>query len=165
MVCHQLESLIHSGRRELSADIARVVPILVKLYRVSRFESVLYEIARALKGVGKTAYDRLHSRAGPVIGIVGRVSKATRDSEVYVEYDYEGMRAYNKSVFVFQRGEREIGVPVKLDLPPDSLGSLSRPIPLPKELKPGRYRVFLRLYLKDGGRSDSYAVTTDLPLR
>jgi len=40
---------------------------------------------------------------------------------------------------------------------------LSGPYRRRTTLKAGRYRVYLRLYLKDGGRSDSYSFVTDLP--
>ena len=36
-------------------------------------------------------------------------------------------------------------------------------VPIPRQLAPGRYRIFLRLYLDEYRVSDSYAWITDLP--
>lgn len=159
VVTEQLAALVNLNAAALGPDKKSMVPVLVELYGTSGSGPVRYEAARVLRRLGPEACARITAPA--VLAVLAEGSRK-KEGHLDVRYSCEGMKPFQKTVVVFEGRGAAIEVPIRTGISPGWSGGTGWLVPIPRGLKPGRYRVFLRVYLKGGKKSDSYGFETEL---
>ena len=160
MTINQLRSQKFS-MHQLEHDFQSALSVLTAFYRQTHSEPIRYQIETIEAREGLGAYKELHPTGGPILSLVSTVRRETRDGKTVLGIDYSVSSPFASEpgampefVLMNSQTRREQVLPLTAGWGEEALRngggvSANNVVPLPPDLPPAIYHVFLR-FRQDG---------------